>query len=111
MAFYRPKLCRGRWLAPPFLGKSLILIMKKKAKTANDHLADILDEIGAKDRIEVVPDGWACLSDLIANSEVPERTMHTRLRKAIADGKIERRQFRIRLGHRTQNTWHYRKVK
>jgi len=81
-----------------------------KKKTANHHLADILNEIGAKDRIEVVPEGWACLSDLIARSEVPERTMHTRLRKAIAEGKIERRQFRIRIGHRSQNTWHYRKI-
>jgi hypothetical protein len=108
MAIYRPQLRRGLGLEVAFLAHSIIFTVKKKA---NDYLADILGELGGGDRDEQIPEGWVSLMRILENSDVPHRTMSTRIQKAVADGKMERRQFRINIGCRSQKVWHYRKIK
>jgi predicted ArsR family transcriptional regulator len=75
-------------------------------KTANDWVAEIMQD----GKPEVVPSGWISLADMSRKMGVNERTMRSRVDTLVNDGKLQRKQFRIKSGRDTRPVWHYAPV-
>jgi len=78
-----------------------------RSKSPNDWLAEMMGD----GRPEVVPEGWISLSAMSRKLGVNERTMRSRVDTLIAEGKLQKKQFRIKSGRDTRPVWHYQPAK
>jgi hypothetical protein len=99
MAFHRPELAGGQRV------EASVLTMKKP-KTANDWIMEMLGAGG----VDPVPEGWVTLNELACKTRVHDRTMRSRVDTLVANGKLQKRQFRIRSGRDVRPVWHYSPV-
>ena len=82
--------------------------MKKAPKeTANTWVTEIL----GVNQPEKVPQGWLDIEALAKQAGLPSRTATHRVNKLMAEGKLQRKQYRVKVGGRgVVPVWHYAPV-
>jgi hypothetical protein len=76
-------------------------------QSVNDWVTEIL---GAN-QPEKVPKGWIDLETLAKQAGLPSRTATHRVNRLIEEGKLQRKQFRVKVGGRSVSAvWHYAPV-
>jgi hypothetical protein len=79
----------------------------KKPKTANDWVSEML---GAS-RPDEIPDGWVSIADMALELGMPMRTASNRALLLVQQGKLQRRQFKVKIpGRGLSPVWYYAPV-
>lgn len=85
--------------------------MKKKPavkKTANDWLGVMMKTMATSSGIDQVPEGWLHVREMASLTKLPVSTMQHRLEKALAENKIQKKQFRVQCGKNVSPVWFYK---
>ena len=68
-------------------------------------------EILGSNQQEIVPAGWLDIEALAKQAGLPSRTATHRVNKLMAEGKLQRKQYRVKVGGRgVVPVWHYAPV-
>ncbi len=91
--------------------------MKKKAtpekppeKTANEWLSVVMGSMRSTGTEDVVPEGWLHVRQMAELMKLPVSTMTHRINRLIAEGKLEKKSFRIRCGRYITEVAHYKGI-
>ena len=74
----------------------------------NDWI-DLLRESASKP--ERVPDGWKTAREIAIELGLSENTVTTKLRRLIAEKKVETKKFTVQAGTRIIPVMHYRRIR
>ena len=77
------------------------------SKSANAWLDEILKNSNTG-VIDIVPKGWLTAQQAADIKNVSVRSLQDFLRREAKNGKLERKQFRIKVGRETRQVWHYK---
>jgi hypothetical protein len=64
--------------------------------------------MGTSSGIDQVPKGWLHLREMASLTKLPVSTMQHRLEKALAENKIQKKQFRVQCGRNVSPVWYYK---
>jgi hypothetical protein len=80
---------------------------RRRKKSANEWVSDML----GISTPEVIPPGWITMEAMAEAAGMPMRTAANRAVTLIRQGKLERRQFRVKVeGRGMAKVWHYHPV-
>jgi hypothetical protein len=85
--------------------------MRKKAtpeKSANEWLSVVMGSLGSSGEEDVVPEGWLHVPQMAELMKLPVSTMTHRIKRLMAEGKLQKKSFRIRCGRHTTEVAHYK---